>query len=68
MEADEMSENDGVLLVERFKSSKLSQRVFCRENDIKRSTLRYWIERSEELTYGKEVSFCELVLGGDSKC
>lgn len=68
VEADEMSENDGVLLVKRFKSSKLSQRVFCRENDINRSTLRYWIERSEDLTYGKEVRFCELVLGGDSKC
>ena len=63
-----MSENDGELLVKRFNNSKLSQRVFCRENDIKRSTLRCWIERSEELTYGKEVSFCELVLGGDSKC
>ena len=63
-----MSENDGELLVKRFNNSKLSQRVFCRENDVKRSTLRYWIERSEELTYGKEVRFFELVLGGESKC
>ena len=63
-----MSENAGELLVKRFNNSKLSQREFCRENDVKRSTLRYWIERSEELTYGKEGRFCELVLGGDSKC
>lgn len=63
-----MTEQEGVMLVERFNESNQSQRAFCRENEIKRSTLRYWIERSEELTYGKEVNFCEIVLGGDSKC
>lgn len=59
-----MTEQEGVLLVRKFTDIKLSGRKFCRENGIKRSTLRYWIERAD----GKEVYFSELVLGGENKC
>lgn len=63
-----VTEEEGVLLTRKFKDSKLSQREFCREYSIKRSTLRYWIERADELAYGKDVYFSELVLGGENKC
>ena len=56
------------MLVRKFTDSKLSGRKFCCENGIKRSTLRYWIERADELADGKEVYFSELVLGGENKC
>lgn len=51
--------------IENFKSSGKSQRVWCKEQGIKRSTLRYWIERTEELSYGKEVRFARIVTGGE---
>ena len=51
--------------IEAFKCSGKSQRVWCREQGIKRSTLRYWLERSDELCEGKEVRFARLVTGGD---
>lgn len=63
-----MTEQEGILLVRKFTDSKLSGRKFCRENGIKRSTLRYWIGRADELACGKDVCFCELVLGGENKC
>lgn len=63
-----MTEKEGVLLVRKFTDSKLSGRKFCRDYCIKRSTLRYWIERADELDYGKDVYFSELVLGGENKC
>ena len=60
-----MTEQEGVMLVERFNESNQSQRAFCRKNEIKRSTLRYWIERCDEIAQGKEVHFCGQVLSGD---
>ncbi len=63
-----VTEREGVLLVKKFTESKLSGRKFCLKNGIKRSTLRYWIERADELAYGKDVNFFELVLGGENKC
>ncbi len=54
--------------VEEFKSSGKSQRVWCEEQGIKRSTLRYWLERLDELSEGKEIRFAELVTGGDEPC
>ncbi len=54
--------------VEDFKSSGKSQRVWCKENGIKRSTLRYWLKRLDELSEGKEIRFAELVTGGDEPC
>lgn len=61
-------EQEGILTVERFINSNLSQRKFCSEYGIKRSTLRYWLERTEELADGKEVNFCELVVAGECRC
>lgn len=63
-----MTEQEGIFLVKKFTDSKLSGRKFCRDYGIKRSTLRYWIERADELAYGKDVYFSELVLGGENKC
>ena len=63
-----MTEQESILLVEKFKESRLSQRTFCREEGVKRSTLRYWLNRVDEFAQGKEINFCEIVLGGDLKC
>ncbi len=54
--------------VENFKASGKSQREWCKENGIKRSTLRYWLERLDELSEGKKIRFAELVTGGDEHC
>lgn len=51
--------------VKEFKRSGKSQRVWSAEQGIKRSTLRYWLERTEELSEGSEVRFAELVIGGE---
>ena len=53
--------------VRKYKQSGQSQRVWSRENGGKRSTLRYWIERVDEIAVGKEISFAELVISGDQK-
>ncbi|SDA33296.1 hypothetical protein SAMN02910446_03741, partial [Ruminococcus sp. YE78] len=38
--------------IKEFVESGKSQRVWCREQGIKRSTLRYWLERLDELSEG----------------
>ncbi|MBO5448653.1 MAG: hypothetical protein J5994_04935 [Ruminococcus sp.] len=50
--------------VKEFRESGKSQRVWSAEQGIKRSTLRYWLERTEELSEGTEIRFAELVRGG----
>ena len=55
-------------MVEEFRKSGKSQREWCRETGIKRSTLRYWLARSEELAEGKELRFARIVEGGEKKC
>ena len=61
-----MSEEEKwVKLIGIFKSSGKSQRVWCREQGIKRSTLRYWLERIDELCEGKEIRFARVVIGGE---
>ena len=52
--------------VETFKRSGKSQRVWCREQGIKRSTLRYWLERTDELSEGREIRFAKVVIGGEN--
>ena len=54
--------------VEKFKGSGKSQRKWCAEQGIKRSTLRYWLERLDELSDGQEVAFAEIVTGGEKHC
>ncbi len=51
--------------IKEFKNSGKSQRVWCREQGIKRSTLRYWLERTNELLEGTEVRFARIVIGGE---
>ena len=54
--------------VDGFKSSGKSQRKWCAEQGIKRSTLRYWLERLDELSDGREIAFAEIVTGGEKHC
>ncbi|MBR1750354.1 MAG: hypothetical protein IJ740_05630 [Ruminococcus sp.] len=60
-----MSEEKWKTLIKEFKSSEKSQRVWCREHGVKRSTLRYWLERTDELSKGIEIRFARVVTGGD---
>ena len=55
-------------MVQKFRESGKSQREWCREAGIKRSTLRYWLERSEEISERKEIRFARIVEDGDKKC
>ena len=52
-----VTEQEGALLARKFTDSNLSGRKFCRENGIKRSTLRYWIERVAEHSDGNKYIF-----------
>lgn len=64
-----MIENRGMLLVKEYQESGLSQREFCRKVGVKRSTLRYWLDRVKDYQVGDEIHFCELVVdGGDEPC
>ncbi len=55
-------------MVQKFKGSGKSQRVWSAERGIKRSSLRYWLERLDELADGNEVLFAEITIGGNEKC
>ena len=64
-----MSEDEKwTVLVKDFKRSGKSQRVWSSEKGIKRSTLRYWLERIEQLEIGTEICFAELIMAGDVEC
>ena len=47
-------------IIIEFKASGKSQRVWCSEQGLKRSNLRYWLERLDELSDGEEVIFAEI--------
>ena len=51
--------------IKEFVESGKSQCAWCREQGIKRSTLRYWLERTDELCEGREIRFARVVIGGD---
>lgn len=55
-------------LVKEYRTSGKSQRVWCADNGVKRSTLRYRIERLDELSEGEDVKFAEIEIGGDRIC
>lgn len=61
-----MDENKGIELVKEFSKSALSQREFCSKHNIKRSTLRYWLDRVKDYELGRKVHFCEIVFCGES--
>lgn len=63
-----MIKSEGLRLVDDFLNSSKSQRAYCNEKDIKRSTLRYWLKRSEEIADGTVVVFRQIVLGGECIC
>lgn len=54
--------------VKGFRASGKSQRVWSKENGINRSTLRYWIERLDELAEGEDVKFAEIEIGSEGMC
>lgn len=47
-------------IIIEFKASGKSQRVWCSEQGLKRSSLRYWLERLDELSDGEDVIFAEI--------
>ena len=47
-------------MIRHFRESGKSQRVWCTEQGLKRSSLRYWLERLDELSDGEEVIFAEI--------
>lgn len=51
-----------------FRKSGKSQRIWSAEKGIKRSNLRYWLERLDELSDGDEIIFAEITIGGEEKC
>ena len=52
-------------MISQFRESGQSQRVWCTEQGLKRSSLRYWLERLDELSDGEDVIFAEIdVTGG----
>lgn len=53
--------------VQEFKRSGKSQREWCEEKGIRRSSLRYWLDRYEDVSMGKEIVFAEVV-AGDEQC
>ena len=64
-----MSEEEKwAVMVQEFKESRKSQRVWSSEKGIKRSALRYWLERIEQLEIGTEIYFAELIMAGDVEC
>ena len=50
-----------------FKRSGKSQRIWCLEQGIQRSSLRYWLERLDELSDGSEIVFAEVAVKGSEK-
>ena len=63
-----MIENRGTQLVKEYQECGLGQREFCRRYGIKRSTLRYRLDRIKDYLIGDEIRFRELVVGGDEEC
>ena len=51
-------------IIIEFKASGKSQRVWCAEQGLKRSSLRYWLEHLDELSGGEEVIFAEINVAG----
>lgn len=51
------------VMVQEFKESGTSQRLWSAEKGIKRSTLRYWLERTEQPKIGDEIKFAEIIAG-----
>lgn len=45
-----------------------SASVVCGKRNKTQHTERYWLERLDELSCGKDVSFAEIVIGGEEKC
>lgn len=62
-----MNENKGKELVKIFRERGVSQREFCSKHNIKRSTLRYWLDRVKDFELGNKVGFYEITINGENK-
>ena len=47
-------------MIRQFRKNGKSQRIWCLEQGLKRSSLRYWLERLDELSDGEDVIFAEI--------
>ena len=54
-------------VVKEFQGSGKSQRKWCAERGLKRGTLRYWLERTDELSEGTDIRFAEIEIGGENQ-
>lgn len=52
-------------LIDKFKESGLSQRKWCKIHGEDRNRLQYWLLRFEYLSLGTDVSFAQIVPGGE---
>lgn len=52
-------------LIDKFKESGLSQRKWCKIHGEDRNRLQYWLLRFEYLSLGTNVSFAQIVPGGE---
>lgn len=48
---------------QEYKESGESQRIWSAKNGVNRSTLRYWLDRIEQLETGSEIRFSEIMVG-----
>ena len=53
-------------LINNFNKSGLSQRKWCEIHREDRNRLQYWLLRFEYLSLGTNVTFAEIVSGGDN--
>lgn len=52
----------------RVSGKRIRAKGILQEVRIKRSTLRYWLDRIKDYQIGDEIRFRELVVGGDEEC
>jgi len=52
-------------LIDKFKESGLSQRKWCKIHGEDRKRLQYWLLRFEYPSLGTDVSFAQIVPGGE---
>jgi len=60
------SQEEWKKIVNQFRESGLSQRKWCAIYGEDRNRLQYWLLRFEYLSLGTNVTFAEIVSGGDN--
>ena len=60
------SQEEWKKIINQFRESGLSQRKWCAIHGEDRNRLQYWLLRFEYLSLGTNVTFAEIVSGGDN--